>query len=125
MKFDPGFRLSKTDVGVITISLIGASALFQHSKFLCFSVLFVVTHFFLFCNIIRMSRLSELIWASVFICGVSLSLTIGEPPIYTSIGCSLIVTIILAALEIQKPSYHGAFWKKLNPDLETWFVNRL
>jgi hypothetical protein len=28
-------------------------------------------------------------------------------------------------LEMRKPSYHGVMWKMINPNLETWFRERV
>ena len=61
MQFNPGFRLSKIDIGVILTSLTVAGVLYEYSGVLSFIVLFVVAHFFLFCNVTRMARIPELI----------------------------------------------------------------
>lgn len=123
MQFNPGFRLSKLDIGVITVSFVLASFLYQYSRMLCFITLFVVAHFFLFCNVARMSRIPELIWAGVFIVCASTSLKFGVLSVEISVGISLFTTALLIALEVQKPSYHGVYWQKLNPNLEKWFEN--
>lgn len=122
--FNPGFRLSKIDIAVIGVSIIAAAVLYRHSALLSFLVLFVVAPFFLFCNITRMSRGPELLWAGVFLIVVSLSLELGVPGFKSAIGLSATTTIILVALELRKPSYHGVFWQKLNPNLERWFANK-
>ena len=124
MQFNPGFRLSKIDIGVILTSLTVAGVLYEYSGVLSFIVLFVVAHFFLFCNVTRMSRIPELIWGGIFILAASSSLKVGVPPLEVAIGVSIFTTIVLVALEVRKPSYHGVFWQKVNPNLEEWFANK-
>ncbi|WP_147378811.1 hypothetical protein [Motilimonas pumila] len=124
MQFNPGFRLSKIDIGIIVSSLVAAGALYKYSGALSFIVLFVIAHFFLFCNVTRMSRIPELIWSGIFISAVSSSLKMGVPSLEIAIGISLVATIVLVAIEIRKPSYHGIFWQKVNPNLEEWFENK-
>lgn len=71
-----------------------------------------------------MSRIPELIWAGVFITGASASFKIGVPSFEVAVGISLFTTIVLVALEVRKPSYHGVYWQKLNPNLEKWFESQ-
>lgn len=124
MQFNPGFRLSKIDIGVIIISLAAAGTLYEYSGPFSFIVLFVVAHFFLFCNVTRMSRIPELVWAGIFVLNASSSLKAGVPSLEIAIGISLFSTIVLVALEVRKPSYHGMFWQKVNPNLEKWFESK-
>ncbi len=124
MEFKPGFRISKIDFGVIFSALAIASALYNRSVTFSFIVLFVVFHFFLFCNVVRMSRMPELIWASVFsILGI-LSLRAEILNWNLSIALSLMATLTLVTLEVKKPSYHGVLWQKINPGLPSWFKNK-
>ncbi len=124
MQFKPGFRLSKLDIGVITVSIVATLALYRYSGTLCFTVFFVVTHFFLFCNVTRMSRIPELIWGTIFVLVFSSSLKQGIPSWGTAIGISLAATIVLIVLETRKVSYHGIFWEKINPELPQWFAKQ-
>lgn len=120
-KFNPGFRLSVIDISFIGIGLISSFFLRQTSPELSYVVLFVVGQFFVFCNIVRMSRKSELIWAVCFtvLCSVSLAYDFITLRIVFAMSCS--ITILLIALELRKPSYHGVFWSKINPKLKIWF----
>lgn len=121
MKFNPGFRISKLDIAVIVVALAIAVWLYGYSTRLSFLVLFVVGHFFLFCNIIRMSRIPELAWGAIF-SGVCISSAqFGVPSWSLAICLSLMTTVVLIFMELKKPSYHGIFWKKFNPHLHDWF----
>ena len=124
MKFNPGFRISKLDMAVILISVIGGILLYSQSAVFSFIVMFVVCHFFLYCNVIRMSRIPELIWASVFSTLCIISLRFGLLSWEIAILLSLLTTAILVAVELRKPSYHGVFWQKVNPNLPVWFSEK-
>lgn len=124
MKFNPGFRISKLDIAFIIVALGFAVWLYGYSAKLSFVVLFVVAHFFLFCNIVRMSRTPELIWGSIFSIVFISSMQYGFPPWYAAISLALVATVVLVALELKKPSYHGVFWIKVNPELPEWFSRK-
>jgi hypothetical protein len=87
-------------------------------------VLFVLAHFFLFCNVLRMSRPLELIWAALFVLLAASTFYFDLPPWNYTLAVMLVVTLILAFVQILLPSYHGVFWRKLNPNLEQWWAAR-
>ena len=124
MDFKPGFRVSKLDVGVIFIALTIAAYLYNRSVTFGFIVLFVVFHFFLFCNVIRMSRIPELIWASIFSALAILSLRASILSWNLSVALTLMATLVLVVFELRKPSYHGFLWQKINPNLPVWFSKK-
>jgi hypothetical protein len=121
MDFKPGFRLSKIDILAIIGGVVVAGASFPYSSVITFLVLFVVGHFFLFCNIIRMSRPSELIWSGIFLALSSASLLKGFPSWSVTVLISTLLTAILVVIETRKSSYHGVSWQKINPGLPDWF----
>jgi hypothetical protein len=121
MEFKPGFRLSKIDILAIIGGVVVAAASFPYSSVITFLVLFVVGHFFLFCNIIRMSRPSELIWSGIFLALSSASLLKGFPSWSVTVLISTLLTAILVVIETRKSSYHGVAWQKINPGLPDWF----
>ncbi len=125
MELKLGFRLSTIDILVLISTAIVATAGYFYSSVITFLVLFVVVHFFLFCNIIRMSRPPELIWAGVFLSLASASLLKGFPswPVTALFSASL--TAILVVIETRKPSYHGVLWQKINPGLPEWFTKNI
>jgi len=88
-----------------------------------FIVAFVVSHFFLFCNVFRIARAPELIWAACFVALSLLTMGTGRPGWITAFVASLFLSAILVAVEIGKPFYHGVGWQKINPNLENWWRN--
>ena len=124
MQFKPGFRFSILDGFILVAAL--CAIIFVAFYDYKYSVLigFIVLHFFFFCNIVRMSRVPELVWAIsfliLFFCHIKLSLL----SFNSALATSLFVTVILVAKEMRKPSYHGIFWQLLNPELPGWFSKR-
>ena len=124
LKFQPGFRLSELDVGFILLGVCAAVLLARMDERLGVAVLFVLAHFFLFCNVLRMSRPLELIWAALFILLAVSTFYFDLPPWNYTLAIMLIVTLILAFVQVLQASYHGVFWRKFNPNLEQWWAAR-
>lgn len=119
--FAPGFRLSVRDVVVIVIGIAAAAYLFRIEPWWSFIVVFVVAHFFLFCNVVRMARPLELIWAATFLALASATLLTEMPGWPVTASISLAVTVVVVALQLRKPSYHGLGWQRINPGLREWW----
>ena len=119
--FAPGFRLSLRDVIVILIGIAAAAYLFRIEPWWSFIVAFVVAHFFLFCNVVRMARPLELTWAGVFLALASATLLAEVPGWPVTAAVSLVVTAVVVALQMRKPSYHGVGWQRINPGLRAWW----
>ncbi|HYE18276.1 MAG TPA: hypothetical protein VEA69_07515 [Tepidisphaeraceae bacterium] len=122
--FRPGFRLSALDVLVLLAGAAAAAYTMTVDRWLAVAIAFVVGHFFLFCNVLRMSRALELIWAGVFVALAACAMTtgaIGWPVVFV---VSTGVTIILSAIELRRPSYHGVGWRTVNPGLPEWWNAR-
>ncbi len=122
--FKPGFRLSIFDIGILAIGFIGAWYLKDIAVDLSYILLFVVCHFFYFCNITRMSRIPELIWAVCFVALCGVGVTYGIVTFNEAFIISLLITVVLTAFELRKPSYHGVLWSKINPSLKEWFESK-
>ena len=116
-KSQPGFRPSALDLGILVAG--GAASVYAASfdSWLASAIAFVVLHFFLFCNVLRMSRPLELIWAAIFasltVAAVSFSL-LPWPAVFAA---SAVVTVVVAIIQVRKPLYHGVGGQKLNPRL--------
>lgn len=119
--FSPGFRLSKLDVFIVFAGIIGSYALYSLAPPMSYIMLFIVVHFFIFCNVLRMSRKPELIWASAFVLMCAFSLRTELISLQWVFVLSLALTLLLIGLELKKGSYHGVFWRRFNPKLENWF----
>lgn len=84
-------------------------------------LLVVVGNFFLFCNVFRVARVLELVWA-----GFALVLTVtaavtGFPGWTLTAVCCGLATALVIIYEMKKPSYHGWGWKVINPELPAWW----
>ena len=119
--FAPGFRLSLRDVIVILIGAAAAFTLFGIEPWWSFIVVFVVAHFFLFCNVVRMARPLELAWAATFLALASATLLTETPGWPITAAISLAVTVLVVVLQMRKPSYHGFGWQRINPGLREWW----
>jgi len=92
----------------------------------CYSAYFAliatapVIQFFLFCNVFRIRRIPELVWSGLYILLAAMGYWNGYEP-FLIIACGLSIGGLIVILETRHPSYHGVFWQKLNPDLESWF----
>jgi hypothetical protein len=112
--------MSVIDGAVIVAGVVAAVALWSTAWWLGFIVVFVVGHFFVFCNVFRLARPLELAWSGVFVVLTFCTVRFGWPSWVVAIGCSLVVTAVVAALEMRKPSYHGVLWQWINPGLRQW-----
>ena len=125
MDFRPGFRLSEIDVGVLMLGILASVLLARFDESLAVALLFTLAHFFLFCNVLRMSRPLELVWAALFVLLAASTILIGFPPWNYTLSAMLAVTAIFAVVQVLRSSYHGVFWRQLNPNLPQWWaVNR-
>jgi hypothetical protein len=120
-KFQPGFRLSALDVVVLLVGGAASAYVASFNSWLAVAIAFVVLHFFLFCNVLRMSRPLELIWAGIFaglaVAAISFNLLSWQ----AVFAISSLVTVVVATVETRRPSYHGIGWRKLNPRLPEWW----
>ena len=122
LDFRPGFRLSEIDVGVLIAGVLSSVLIARFDEWFAFVVLFTLGHFFLFCNVLRMSRPLELLWAVLFVLLAVNTILLGFPPWIYTFSIMLLATIILTVVQALRPSYHGVFWRQLNPDLPQWWA---
>lgn len=120
-EFKPGFRLSAIDVAVLILGAIGSIVVARYVWWLGLAVAVVVGHFLLFCNVFRISRLLELAWSAVFVALAASTVSRGSPPWPVTLALTLVVTVVVVAIEIRKPSYHGVGWQWINPGLRQWW----
>lgn len=120
-EFAPGFRCSLLDIVVLIVGAVICAAASTIDLRIAFVIGFTVAHFFLFCNVIRMARSLELVWAAVFVTLCYASFHWGQPPWPSTAGLSFAVTCMVIPLEIRKPSYHGIGWRTINPRLPEWW----
>ena len=121
MTFKPGFRLSLFDVVVLIAGIIGAFVSGALVWWLGVVITFVVGHFFLFCNVFRIERKPELIWAVVFTCLTASTVLTQMPGWIVTFTLSFLVAVVLIYRETKKPHYHGICWQRFNPGLREWW----
>ena len=124
IEFKPGFRISPLDAGIIAVAGIVSTLAWQWFWWLGFTIAFVFAHFFLFCNVFRIARIPELIWAVVFASLAGATIVTGMPGWIATATVSVALSIVLIALEAKKPSYHGVAWRKINPRLPDWWESQ-
>lgn len=113
-----GIRFSRLDGVVLCGTFATAAVSWADSIEFCVLLLFVVVHFFLFCNIFRIRRVPELIWAAVFLANCCVWSSFYSWPMLP-IGCTqAAITVCILAWEVSRPCYHGIFARALNPSLE-------
>jgi len=122
--FSPGFRLSSFDVAILVAGLLGAILLGVQFWWAGMLIGFVVLHFFLFCNVFRISRPSELVWAAVFVATAGLTVLTGFPGWVATAVIAIALSSFLIGRETKKPDYHGIYWKSWNPSLPSWWEAR-
>ena len=119
--FQPGFRISVIDAAVLVAGAAGTAWCSRIDVTLAIAAAFVVAHFFLFCNVVRMDRTLELVWSGLFValaCAAQGLAVIAWPWVFAA---SLACTGVLVALQLRRPSYHGIGWQRINPGLPQWW----
>jgi hypothetical protein len=122
--FRPGFRISADDAVILTAGAACSAVLYGMNDLLSMIILFTLANFFLFCNVLRMNRVLELIWTALYIPLAAGSIHADVPAWPCTCAIMTAVTAALAAVQLRQPSYHGIFWRKINPDLPKWHANR-
>lgn len=123
-KFSPGFRFSTLDGVVLVVGGVVVVAIGIIEWWLGLAVGIPLAAFFLFCNVFRVSRPLELLWAGAYIVLAAATILSGVPGWWaTALGSVLLAAVVIAA-EMRRPSYHGVGWRRINPDLQSWWEAR-
>jgi hypothetical protein len=123
--FAPGFRLSVVDIIVLVAGTAVTIVLSMFVWWWGFVPAFVLAHFFLFCNVVRMARPLELIWSGVYVVLAGATVSLETPGWLVTTLVSLLVTAMVVVVEMRKPSYHGVGWQRINPDLPAWWESHV
>ena len=122
--FAPGFRLSRFDILILSTGIIGSAFAATQAWWAGAIIGFVVLHFFLFCNVFRIARKPELIWAAAFLLLAGSTILTGVPGWITAFPLSGALSIFLIWKETKNPGYHGIAWNHWNPNLPTWWEQK-
>ena len=120
-EFRPGFRLGVFDCVVLGSGAIAAYFALTLGSLPAAIPAYVIFTFFLYCNVFRIRRTPELIWAGVFTISALISFYFGQPSWLVVFGTSIALSITLIAIEMRHPSYHGILWRSVNPRLPHWW----
>ena len=107
----PGFRLSAVDAVVLAAGALGTWLSWGLLGPLAWLLPIVLGHFFLFCNVFRVRRSYELIWAAVFIVNLTAGTFAGAFSWRSVLLAQLPVTLVAIAAEALSPRYHGVGWR--------------
>lgn len=108
-----GFRFSATDALAIIVCAAVTIWLLPVLGSIAWLFPFVLGHFFLFCNIFRVPRKPELLWASFFITLAAICLVL-DVSILHSMWMVVPVTVGVLLYAVQLPTYHGIYSSKLD-----------
>jgi hypothetical protein len=120
-----GFRFSATDAVVIAVCAAAALLLRGEGNPLWWLSLVVVGHFFLFCNLVRIRRSFELVWAAAFLVNCALWLLLGELGALPVLASQLPLTAWVVLMEVRSNRYHGILARRLNPRLDAYLARNV
>lgn len=120
-----GFRFSCMDAIVLLLAVLLTIWLYRREHVLAWIVPMVVGHFFLFCNVFRVWRNREFLWAALFVLNVFYHALQGNLSWWPITGWQCVVTLLVILMEIRSPWYHGVGAKWLNPRLQDYLNHRL
>jgi hypothetical protein len=112
-----GFRFSPTDAVVSVLFGAAVAVLHQFGSSLSWIAAILAGHFFLFCNVFRVVRKREFIWAATFVANVGLWLSLGGLDWVNVLACQLPISAGVIAWELKAARYHGIFADRLNARL--------
>ena len=113
----PGFRFSREDAWVLVFGVVATVAWWTFQPMLAPALPIVLGHFFLFCNVFRISRRSELFWAGAFLANAFFWAVRSEGFAIDWLAVLLVqmpVTLFLILLEMRRPGYHGIGASRFN-----------
>lgn len=106
-----GFRFSLTDGLAIVVCIAGTIWGLRKLGEVAWLFPFVLGHFFLFCNIFRVPRKPELVWAGAFLV-LATGCLVANASILHAVWLVLPITATVITYSIRLPTYHGIGSKK-------------
>lgn len=102
-----GLRFSRTDAAVLAAGAVLTWVLWRHLGQFALLVPVTLGHFLLFCNVFRVRRGVELLWAGVFVANFAAWALLGEFTWWGILGVQTPVTVAILVIEVRHPGYHG------------------
>ena len=106
-----GFRISGLDAIVLLLVVVATVVSYSWLGVMAWLFVIVAGHFFLFCNIFRIQRFFELIWAGLFVLNVSMWFVMDAFDWWWVLAVQSPVTILFIVMSFLKQDYHGVFWR--------------
>lgn len=119
-----GFRLSVVDVVFLAVTSVATWWVWPEIDAMAGVIPFAVGHFFLFCNVFRIIRWKELLWAGICLVNVSAWAVLTEVWWPGILMVQLPVTAVLVWSEMRHPRYHGIYARRLNPHLDDYLAGK-
>lgn len=119
-----GFRFFLTDALAIFVFVSIAWVLWCEGSPLGWMLMITAAHFFLFCNVFRIVRRRELIWAGLFLLNMGLWAWFAKLACLPVLLCQLPVTVVVIVGDLRSPGYHGIFANQLNPRLNDYLAHQ-
>jgi hypothetical protein len=107
-----GFRFAATDAVILVAAAVACTLLWPLPGRPAVPVAFVVAHFFVFCNVVRLRRGYELIWAGAFVACVLALILLDRLGWSTVMVCVTPITVALVVAEVRSPRYHGVLCRR-------------
>ncbi|MHC4135708.1 MAG: hypothetical protein ACYS0K_12065 [Planctomycetota bacterium] len=104
-----GFRFSARDAVALTAAAVATWLLLPRIGSFAWLFPFALGHFFLFCNVFRVRRGYELIWAAGFLLNFGAWAVSGAFDWLGVLAVQTPLTLLLIGVEIRSPRYHGVF----------------
>jgi len=102
-----GFRFSAADAAVLVAGAALTWALWGPVGELALLVPVTLLHFFLFCNVFRVRRGAELLWAGLFGANFAAWMLSGRFSWGAVLAVQIPVTVAILVVEVRHPRYHG------------------
>ena len=115
-----GFQLSRKDAAVILLCAGGTWLAWPRLGELAILFPMVLGHFFLFCNVFRVFRKYEYVWASVLILNVCAWMVLKHFDWLGVLSAQTPLTIALILLQMRSPWYHGVGARFINKHLDVY-----
>jgi hypothetical protein len=109
-----GFRCSKTDLLVLAATAAASVWFVSVDRSLGWLPLVALAHFFLFCNVFRVRRSYELVWAAAFVVNVACWSWTGPRIWWNVLLVQTPLTVALIGAEVASSRYHGWGFRRVH-----------